>query len=165
MKRFFALSHEKKSLIMVVLVIVGNILVFGTAWLLAPEAEEVDLILFHGRVLPAHEVHSGTFSVAKKFNDALLWDKDAILTYDQNSIEVWRPDESTSGVFQYARKDLSSLFYIGHPQPLNWAQSSDIQAIRIRYGLDFNNFACSLGMCLVVAMVFFVVVGPQSRQS
>lgn len=75
-----------------------------------PEINVIQLPEFKGRILPSDKVSPGTFTITEDFKSIGAWGEDAILTYKNIrrgvKLEVWRPDRKTSGVFQYATKDI-----------------------------------------------------------
>ena len=61
--------------------------------------------------MPSENIKPGTFTVKVPLTEAIQWGKDAILSYGGSGIEIWKPDNSTLGVFQYYSDILGTSFY------------------------------------------------------
>ncbi|MFA6397313.1 MAG: hypothetical protein WDK96_00505 [Candidatus Paceibacterota bacterium] len=69
--------------------------------------EKINISSFKGRVVKADSISPGTFKLDVPFESSLKWKENAILSYGANgfndgSIQVWKPDPLTSGVFLYS---------------------------------------------------------------
>lgn len=78
---------------------------------LSPQAERIDISQFKGRILPAYKINPGTFTLTIPFSEALISGEDAILSYSEQGIIIWKPDKRTSGIFLSAKKHPSSSSY------------------------------------------------------
>ncbi len=87
----------------------------------APKPYEISFSGFPGRILSEYEVHSGTFTIKKSFEET--WSRDAIMVFgllgdSKIRVKIWKPDPITLNVFQYAEKEFSppgegwNLYYI-----------------------------------------------------
>ena len=75
-----------------------------------PEDSVVNLSEFSGRIFHKGEIKPGTFTINVPLTEALKWGEDAILSYDNNGIEIWKPDYKTPGVFQYSQASAKHLW-------------------------------------------------------
>lgn len=66
--------------------------------------ETIDLSEFGGRVYEAKKVHPGTFTLFIPFSDALKFGNDAILSYSDEVIQIWKPDSLVKDVFLHSAK-------------------------------------------------------------
>ena len=81
-----------------------------------PKPYKIDLPDFKGQILPANEVHSKAFCIEREFKEVSSWGEDSILTFGVCSngeggeveLKAWRPHETISGVFEFARKAFTS---------------------------------------------------------
>ena len=74
----------------------------------APKPYEISFSGFPGRILSEYEVHPGTFTIKKSFEET--WSRDAIMVFgllgeSKIRVKIWRPDPITLNVFQYAEKE------------------------------------------------------------
>ena len=92
-------AWKQKLVFFAVCLFLLDFLLFFSAYFFMPADDAIDLQDFHGRKYSAEKVKPGTFAIERPFDEALSWGKDALLSYDSNSIEVWRPDPQTNGVF------------------------------------------------------------------
>jgi len=93
-----------RILLNLVLVTVLIMLGFWTGSMRKTEKHKIDLTQFSGRIIPSANIRLGTFTIMIRvpMSEALKYGKDAILSYGESGVEIWRPDNSTSGVFFYS---------------------------------------------------------------
>jgi len=111
---------EKKSVKWITIIWLLAISVYGLAVILPivafkPSNIVANLTWFGGRVIPQQNIKPGTFTIEVSYAEAMTWGKDAILSYGEEGLEIWRPDNATSGVFQHygdmIKADLSNFYY------------------------------------------------------
>lgn len=72
------------------------------------DIQSIDISQFEGRLLPAYKVKPGTFTIHVEIEEALKFGKNAILTYQNNGIEIWKPDPLTNNTFLYSSMYIKS---------------------------------------------------------
>lgn len=82
-------------------IVVFLVLVFCTIYF-KPGVKEVSLSNFSGRILDESVVRPGTFIIDVPFEEAFQWGRDAILSFGESGVKLWKPDDSTPGVFLYS---------------------------------------------------------------
>jgi len=102
-------TEKKKQrafkLMIMVSICICALCVYGTyavAMASKPKTVVLDLSKFSGRIFREGEIKPGTFTVDAPLEEAVRWGSDAILSYGQNGVKIWRPDHATMGVFQYS---------------------------------------------------------------
>jgi len=96
---------EKISLMIVLNIVIGiglTMLIIWTSSVYRIETRKIDLTQFSGRIIPAANINSGTFTIGVPMSEALKFGKDAILSYGEEGVKIWKPDNSTNGVFLYS---------------------------------------------------------------
>ncbi len=79
-------------------IVVFLVLVFCTIYF-KPGVKEFSLSNFSGRILNESVVMPGTFTINVPFEEALRWGEDAILSFGESGVELWKSDDFISGVF------------------------------------------------------------------
>lgn len=64
--------------------------------------QQIDLSHFTGRIIPSEEVKPGTFAITVPFDEALTYGSNAILSYGERGIKIWKPDGLTVGIFKFS---------------------------------------------------------------
>jgi hypothetical protein len=113
---------RNKKLIGIILIVVGlgfMVLMSNTIRkevIMPPQPYQIDLSEFSGRILSGNNVHPGTFTISRPFEEIEKWNEKAVLTFEPFipyskgrdevvKIQIWEPDSVTSGVFLYAEKE------------------------------------------------------------
>ena len=106
-KRVFFLAMA--SVFFVATVIMGYVI--AKTQTNAPPSIQVSLGNFGGRILSSQEVHKGTFSIERPFEQVYSWGQDAIISYENDFdaviIHAWRPDLKTPGVFEHSQTSIA----------------------------------------------------------
>jgi hypothetical protein len=98
------LVEKKKKFWLKVIISMGIAIYLGMllpTFVFKPHNQVINLTSFGGRVIPQESIKPGTFTINSSFSEAMTWGKDAILSYGELGIEIWKPDNFTSGVFQH----------------------------------------------------------------
>lgn len=80
----------KKSILIAIglSLLLGNGLFFVAVKASVPGREKLNLSSFEGRIYASDRIQPGTFAIDTPFEDALLWGKNAIMSYDWKAIKV-----------------------------------------------------------------------------
>ncbi|QQS60208.1 hypothetical protein IPN41_03755 [Candidatus Falkowbacteria bacterium] len=99
MKRF-----KKVSLLIIDLCLLG-ILIWQVSILVSENVistHRLNVSGFSGRIIPEDQIKPGTFTIEVPMSEALHFGKNAILSYGDNGVQIWKPDSTTTGVFHYS---------------------------------------------------------------
>lgn len=112
--------NKKLAGIILIILGVGFMVLMGNTLrkevVLSPQPYQIDLSKFSGRILSGYNVHPGTFTISRPFEEIKKWGEKAILTFEPFipyskgrdevvKIQVWEPDSVTTSVFLYAEKE------------------------------------------------------------
>ncbi|PIZ11067.1 hypothetical protein COY54_00890 [Candidatus Falkowbacteria bacterium CG_4_10_14_0_8_um_filter_41_36] len=117
------------------------------------ETFRLDISQFSGRIIPADKIKPGTFTINVPISEALQYGKDAILSYGEEGIKIWKPDDSTSGVFLY-----SAILSSNTSQKVYKVFLADKEIMLNSYApIEFIIFLSAM-LCLVIVLNFIALI-------